>query len=99
MAAGVRPANPTTSLLSRVAVLALPARPRGPLWAFAPAVTLTAIPSSAALTTFFVLQNEDGSWTEDYTTGTGFPCVFYLKYDMYRQHFPLLALATYKKMS
>jgi len=43
-------------------------------------------------------QSEDGSWTEDYTTGTGFPCVFYLKYDMYRQHFPLLALATYKKM-
>lgn len=43
-------------------------------------------------------QNEDGSWTEDYTTGTGFPCVFYLKYDMYRQHFPLLALATYRKL-
>jgi squalene-hopene/tetraprenyl-beta-curcumene cyclase len=43
-------------------------------------------------------QNEDGSWSEDYTTGTGFPCVFYLKYDMYRQHFPLLALATYRKM-
>jgi squalene-hopene/tetraprenyl-beta-curcumene cyclase len=43
-------------------------------------------------------QNEDGSWTEDFTTGTGFPCVFYLKYDMYRQHFPLLALATYREM-
>ena len=27
--------------------------------------------------------------------GTGFPGVFYLKYDMYRQNFPLLALATY----
>ena len=24
-----------------------------------------------------------------------FPAVFYLKYDMYRQNFPLLALATY----
>ncbi|CAN5628502.1 squalene--hopene cyclase [soil metagenome] len=43
-------------------------------------------------------QAEDGSWPEEYTTGTGFPCVFYLKYDMYRQHFPLLALATYRKM-
>ncbi len=43
-------------------------------------------------------QNQDGSWSEDYTTGTGFPCVFYLKYEMYRQHFPLLALATYRKM-
>ena len=43
-------------------------------------------------------QNPDGSWTEDYTTGTGFPCVFYLKYDMYRNHFPLLALASYSKL-
>jgi len=43
-------------------------------------------------------QNGDGSWSENYTTGTGFPCVFYLKYDMYRNHFPLLALATYQKM-
>jgi squalene-hopene/tetraprenyl-beta-curcumene cyclase len=43
-------------------------------------------------------QNADGSWSEDYTTGTGFPCVFYLKYDMYRNHFPLLALATYRKL-
>lgn len=43
-------------------------------------------------------QEQDGSWSEDYTTGTGFPCVFYLKYEMYRQHFPLLALATYRKM-
>jgi squalene-hopene/tetraprenyl-beta-curcumene cyclase len=42
-------------------------------------------------------QNPDGSWTENHTTGTGFPCVFYLKYDMYRNYFPLLALATYAK--
>jgi len=41
-------------------------------------------------------QNADGSWNDDFTTGTGFPCVFYLKYEMYRQHFPLLALATYR---
>jgi squalene-hopene/tetraprenyl-beta-curcumene cyclase len=40
-------------------------------------------------------QNADGSWTEPQITGTGFPRVFYLKYDMYRQNFPLLALATY----
>ena len=44
-------------------------------------------------------QNADGSWTEDYTTGTGFPCVFYLKYDMYRNHFPLLALSTFRRMA
>ena len=41
-------------------------------------------------------QNEDGSWTEHETTGTGFPKVFYLKYDMYRNAWPLLALATYR---
>jgi len=40
-------------------------------------------------------QNRDGSWTEPETTGTGFPMVFYLKYDMYRNNFPLLALATF----
>jgi squalene-hopene/tetraprenyl-beta-curcumene cyclase len=43
-------------------------------------------------------QNPDGSWSEDLTTGTGFPGVFYLKYDMYRNHFPLLALSTFQKM-
>jgi len=42
-------------------------------------------------------QNADGSWSEDETTGTGFPSVFYLKYDMYRNTWPLLALATCRK--
>ena len=43
-------------------------------------------------------QNADGSWTENETTGTGFPKVFYLKYDIYRNAWPLLALATYKQI-
>jgi squalene-hopene/tetraprenyl-beta-curcumene cyclase len=43
-------------------------------------------------------QNPDGSWTEFETTGTGFPKVFYLKYDMYRNSWPLLAMATYRKL-
>jgi len=38
-------------------------------------------------------QNPDGTWTEDEITGTGFPSVFYLKYDSYRNAWPLLALA------
>jgi squalene-hopene/tetraprenyl-beta-curcumene cyclase len=37
--------------------------------------------------------NPDGTWPEDATTGTGFPNVFYLSYAMYRDYFPLLALA------
>jgi len=43
-------------------------------------------------------QNADGSWTEHEITGTGFPRVFYLKYDMYRNAWPLLAMATYRKL-
>jgi squalene-hopene/tetraprenyl-beta-curcumene cyclase len=43
-------------------------------------------------------QAADGSWIEPEVTGTGFPRVFYLRYDMYRNNFPLMALATYRKM-
>lgn len=43
-------------------------------------------------------QNADGSWDEDAFTGTGFPCVFYLKYHLYRNSFPLYALARYRNM-
>ncbi len=42
-------------------------------------------------------QQPDGTWKEDYCTGTGFPRVFYLAYTDYRNTFPLLALATYMK--
>ncbi|MCS7063223.1 MAG: squalene--hopene cyclase [Methylacidiphilales bacterium] len=44
-------------------------------------------------------QNPDGSWSEPYLTGTGFPAVFYLKYDMYRNNWTLLALAEYRKLA
>jgi squalene-hopene/tetraprenyl-beta-curcumene cyclase len=43
-------------------------------------------------------QKKDGSWDEPFFTGTGFPRVFYLKYHMYREYFPLLALTTYAKV-
>jgi squalene-hopene/tetraprenyl-beta-curcumene cyclase len=42
-------------------------------------------------------QRSDGGWDEDYSTGTGFPRVFYLKYHLYRNSFPVLALAAYRK--
>lgn len=41
-------------------------------------------------------QKDDGSWQEDAFTGTGFPGAFYLRYDLYRIYFPLIALARYK---
>jgi len=40
-------------------------------------------------------QNADGSWDERLATGTGFPKVFYLNYHMYKDYFPLLALASF----
>jgi len=43
-------------------------------------------------------QSEDGSWEEPEFTGTGFPKVFYLKYHLYRNSFPLYALARYENM-
>ena len=38
-------------------------------------------------------QNDDGTWDEPEFTGTGFPCVFYLRYHFYPIYFPLLALS------
>jgi squalene-hopene/tetraprenyl-beta-curcumene cyclase len=40
-------------------------------------------------------QQDDGTWDEPEFTGTGFPLVFYLRYDLYRIYFPLLALSRY----
>lgn len=40
-------------------------------------------------------QGEDGSWNDEEWTGTGFPRVFYLRYHLYDDYFPLLALGTY----
>ena len=33
------------------------------------------------------------------STGTGFPGVFYLKYHLYRNYFPLYALARYRNLA
>jgi len=42
-------------------------------------------------------QRDDGSWKDDYWTGTGFPGVFYLRYHLYATYFPLLALGMFEK--
>jgi squalene-hopene/tetraprenyl-beta-curcumene cyclase len=44
-------------------------------------------------------QQADGSWSEPEFTGTGFPGVFYLKYHLYRNSFPVYALARYSNQS
>jgi squalene-hopene/tetraprenyl-beta-curcumene cyclase len=54
---------------------------------------------SKAVSYLVTTQNEDGSWSEHDFTGTGFPCVFYLKYHLYRNSFPVYALSRYYNQS
>jgi squalene-hopene/tetraprenyl-beta-curcumene cyclase len=42
-------------------------------------------------------QRPEGTWEEHLATGTGFPKVFYLNYHLYKDYFPLLALAAFVK--
>jgi squalene-hopene/tetraprenyl-beta-curcumene cyclase len=37
-------------------------------------------------------QRDDGDWTEEHFTGTGFPLDFMIRYHLYRLTFPLIAL-------
>jgi squalene-hopene/tetraprenyl-beta-curcumene cyclase len=61
------------------------------------AASETIDPAITRAVTHLVEQQEaDGSWSENEFTGTGFPCVFYLKYHLYRNYFPLYALARYR---
>jgi len=41
-------------------------------------------------------QSPDGSWTDPFWNGTGFPRVFMLKYHLYAAYFPLWALGVYR---
>jgi squalene-hopene/tetraprenyl-beta-curcumene cyclase len=41
-------------------------------------------------------QQADGTWAEEEYTGTGFPKHFYINYHLYRNYFPLMALARYR---
>ncbi len=43
-------------------------------------------------------QQQDGTWNEDHFTGTGFPKYFMIKYHVYRNCFPLMALGKYRTM-
>lgn len=45
------------------------------------------------------VSDRAGAWSEHYFTGTGFPKVFYLRYNMYRHYFPVMSLARYVNMS
>ena len=61
-------------------------------------MTLGVLESARGVAFLMRTQRKDGSWDEQFYTGTGFPRVFYLMYHLYRQYFPLLALTTYQKV-
>jgi squalene-hopene/tetraprenyl-beta-curcumene cyclase len=44
-------------------------------------------------------QKPDGSWDEEQFTGTGFPKYFMIRYHIYRNVFPLMALGTYRRLT
>jgi squalene-hopene/tetraprenyl-beta-curcumene cyclase len=44
-------------------------------------------------------QNADGTWDEPWWTGTGFPKVFFLRYELYPLYFPLMALSRYARLA
>lgn len=74
-----------------------PSSPSQTAWALLGLAAAGETRSAAILRgTQFLLERQrpDGTWDETGTTGTGFPTVFYLTYDLYRLYFPLLALGT-----
>lgn len=44
-------------------------------------------------------QKADGTWDETQYTGTGFPKYFMIKYHIYRNCFPLMALGTFRALT
>jgi squalene-hopene/tetraprenyl-beta-curcumene cyclase len=54
----------------------------------------TSAAAERGVTYLLETQQPNGRWKEDQATGSGFPNVFYLTYHLYRDYFPLLALAT-----
>ncbi|HIK45634.1 MAG TPA: squalene--hopene cyclase, partial [Leptolyngbyaceae cyanobacterium M65_K2018_010] len=59
-------------------------------------VAIAAAPLERGVEYLLNTQNPDGSWDEAEFTGTGFPQHFYIRYHLYRQHFPLMALGRYQ---
>lgn len=57
--------------------------------------------SSVARGIEYLIRNQkpDGTWDEEQFTGTGFPKYFMIKYHVYRNCFPLMALGTYSSLA
>ncbi len=77
-----------------------PSTPSQTAWALMGLITTGDVSSPEVLRGVEYLcrtQNPDGSWNEEWYTGTGFPKVFYLGYHLYRQYFPMFALGMYAR--
>lgn len=59
----------------------------------------TFVPGADELADKDFVSEKSGAWCEHYFTGTGFPKVFYLRYNMYRHYFPVMALGRYVRMA
>ncbi|MFN7020979.1 MAG: prenyltransferase/squalene oxidase repeat-containing protein, partial [Phycisphaerales bacterium] len=58
----------------------------------------TFTPGTDELAATDFVHDRAGSWVEHHFTGTGFPKVFYLRYNMYRHYFPVMSLARYVRV-
>ena len=76
-------------------------KPRGPCLVFWQAGDRVSPKRALRRGIDFLIERQlpNGTWPEEATTGTGFPNVFYLTYGMYRDYFPLMALACYDAMA
>jgi squalene-hopene/tetraprenyl-beta-curcumene cyclase len=82
--AGVGPSTPSQTAWAALGLIAAEERPT-------PAI-------ERAIEHLLDTQRPDGGWDEEPFTGTGFPGHFYLRYWMYRDYFPLMALGRYRTL-
>lgn len=59
----------------------------------------TKVPGTEQLAPTDFVSERAGAWCEHYFTGTGFPKVFYLRYNMYRHYFPVMSLARFVRIA
>lgn len=57
------------------------------------------VPGTEAFAPKDFVSERSGAWVEHFFTGTGFPKVFYLRYNLYRHYFPVMALARFARLA
>jgi squalene-hopene/tetraprenyl-beta-curcumene cyclase len=77
-----------------VAMASTPSQSAWALLGLAAAHDVSSAPVYRGVDYLVSTQGADGRWSEEFTTGTGFPDVFYISFGLYKDYFPLLALAT-----